>query len=164
MCLEQIVNRASAHGYHRMTVSTNGKHETISFFDTHNNPTYSLRLGESPGGFAMILNIRNEKGQIVEIQFKDSYGNLCYNQHHVAICKIEYDNNGLVKDVRNYNTPLIERIKDYLSKDEKGNPKHEVWIDTSEIKAGKDWYLPAIEEVEQFTQLHFHNNYNIERY
>lgn len=37
------------------------------------------------------------------------------------------------------NTPLIERIKEYLSKDENGNPKHEVWIDTSEIKAGKDW-------------------------
>ena len=37
------------------------------------------------------------------------------------------------------NTPLIEKIKDYLSKDEKGNPKHEVWIDTSEIKAGDDW-------------------------
>ena len=32
------------------------------------------------------------------------------------------------------NTPLIEKIKDYLSKDEKGNPKHEVWIDTSENK------------------------------
>lgn len=37
------------------------------------------------------------------------------------------------------NAPLIERIKEYLSKDENGNPKHEVWIDTSEIKAGKDW-------------------------
>ena len=37
------------------------------------------------------------------------------------------------------NTPLIEKIKDYLSKDEKGNPKHEGWIDTSEIKAGDDW-------------------------
>ena len=37
------------------------------------------------------------------------------------------------------NTPLIEKIKDYLSKDGKGNPKHEVWIDTSEIKAGDDW-------------------------
>lgn len=30
---------------------------------------------------------------------------------------------------------------------------------------GEDWYLPAIEEVEQFTQKHFHNNsYDIERY
>lgn len=35
--------------------------------------------------------------------------------------------------------PLIEQIKDYLSKDAEGNLKHEVWIDTSEIKAGKDW-------------------------
>lgn len=92
----------SAHGYHRMTVSTSGKCETISFFDIHNNPTYSLPLGESSGGYAIISNIRNEEGQIVEIQFKDSYGNLCYNHHHVAICKIEYDNNGLVKDVRSY--------------------------------------------------------------
>lgn len=31
------------------------------------------------------------------------------------------------------NAPLIEKIKEYLSKDEEGNLKHEVWIDTSEI-------------------------------
>lgn len=37
------------------------------------------------------------------------------------------------------NAPLIEKIKEYLSKDAEGNLKHEVWIDTSEIKAGKDW-------------------------
>lgn len=36
------------------------------------------------------------------------------------------------------NAPLIEKIKEYLSKDTEGNLKHEVWIDTSEIKAGKD--------------------------
>lgn len=30
------------------------------------------------------------------------------------------------------NAPLIERIKEYLSKDENGNPKHEVWIDYPE--------------------------------
>jgi len=107
-CIEERVFGAdgepciSALGYHRMTVSTNGKSETISFFDIHNNPTYSLPLGESPGGYSIISNIRNEKGQVVEIQFKDSNGNLCYNQHRVAICKIDYDNNGLVTDVYNY--------------------------------------------------------------
>lgn len=37
------------------------------------------------------------------------------------------------------NAPLIEKIKDYLTKDAEGNLKHEVWIDSSEIKAGKDW-------------------------
>ena len=37
------------------------------------------------------------------------------------------------------NAPLIEKIKDYLSKDADGNLKHEVWMDKSEIKAGKDW-------------------------
>ena len=37
------------------------------------------------------------------------------------------------------NAPLIEKIKEFLSKDAEGNLKHEVWIDTSEIKAGKDW-------------------------
>ena len=37
------------------------------------------------------------------------------------------------------NAPLIEKIKEYLSRDAEGNLKHEVWIDTSEIKAGKDW-------------------------
>ena len=34
---------------------------------------------------------------------------------------------------------LIEKIKEYLSKDADGNLKHEVWMDKSEIKAGKDW-------------------------
>ena len=37
------------------------------------------------------------------------------------------------------NTPLIEAIKDYLSWDENGNKRHDVWIDTSEIKSGTDW-------------------------
>ena len=37
------------------------------------------------------------------------------------------------------NAPLIEKIKDYLSKDAEGDLKNEVWIDTSEIKARKDW-------------------------
>ena len=33
------------------------------------------------------------------------------------------------------NAPLIEKTKEYLSKETEGNLKHEVWIDTSEIKA-----------------------------
>ena len=37
------------------------------------------------------------------------------------------------------NAPLIEKIEEFLSKDAEGNLKHEVWIDTSEIKAGKNW-------------------------
>ena len=37
------------------------------------------------------------------------------------------------------NTPLIKKIKEYLSKDEEGNPRHEVWMDTSDIKVGQDW-------------------------
>ena len=37
------------------------------------------------------------------------------------------------------NAPLIEKIKECLSKDSEGNLKHEVWMDKSEIKAGKDW-------------------------
>lgn len=37
------------------------------------------------------------------------------------------------------NAPLIEKIRDYLSTDAERNPKHEVWIDTSEIKAGMNW-------------------------
>lgn len=36
------------------------------------------------------------------------------------------------------NTPLIEKIKEYLSKDAEGNLKHEVRMDKSEIEAGKD--------------------------
>ena len=32
------------------------------------------------------------------------------------------------------NAPLIEKIKEYLSRDAEGNLKHEVWIDTSEIR------------------------------
>lgn len=37
------------------------------------------------------------------------------------------------------NTPLIEAIRNYLLYDENGNPRHEVWIDISKIKAGSDW-------------------------
>jgi hypothetical protein len=37
------------------------------------------------------------------------------------------------------NAPLIEKIKEFLSKAAEGKLRHEVWIDTSEIKAGKDW-------------------------
>ena len=37
------------------------------------------------------------------------------------------------------NAPLIEKIKEYLSKDAEGNLMHDVWRDKSEIKAGKDW-------------------------
>ena len=37
------------------------------------------------------------------------------------------------------NAPLIEKIKEYLSKDAEENLKHEVWIDSSEFKSGKDW-------------------------
>ena len=37
------------------------------------------------------------------------------------------------------NAPLIEKIKEYLSKDEEGNPRHEVWMDKSDIKEGQDW-------------------------
>lgn len=35
------------------------------------------------------------------------------------------------------NAPLIEKIKEYLSKDAEGNLKHEVWMDKYEIKVGK---------------------------
>ena len=38
------------------------------------------------------------------------------------------------------NAPLIEKIKEYLSKDAEGNLKHEVWMNKSKIKAGKDWW------------------------
>lgn len=37
------------------------------------------------------------------------------------------------------NAPLFEKRNENLLKDEEENLKHEVWIDTSEIKDGKDW-------------------------
>lgn len=37
------------------------------------------------------------------------------------------------------NAPLVEKIKEYLSVDADGKHRHEVWIDTSEIKAGQNW-------------------------
>ena len=37
------------------------------------------------------------------------------------------------------NAPVIEKIKKYFSMGAEGNLNHEVWIDTSEIKPGKDW-------------------------
>lgn len=39
----------------------------------------------------------------------------------------------------NSNATFIENTKDDLSKNAKGNIKHEVWMDKSEIKAVKDW-------------------------
>ena len=32
------------------------------------------------------------------------------------------------------NAPLIEKIKEYLSKDAEGNLKHEVWIDKKSVE------------------------------
>lgn len=92
----------SAIGYHRMMISTQKNSETVSYYDINNKPTYALPLGQAPGGYSMITYIRNDLGQIVEIQFKDAHGKLCFNQHHVAVNRIEYDNNGLVTDMRNY--------------------------------------------------------------
>ncbi len=94
----------SAYGYHKMVVSTNGNKESFFFYDIHNNPSYTLPLGEEPGGYSVRTNIRNKKGQIVEMQFMDSQGKPCYNQNHQAIIKVEYDDNGLVTDIRNYDT------------------------------------------------------------
>ena len=37
------------------------------------------------------------------------------------------------------NAPLIEKIKENLSKDAEENLKDKVWIDASKIKAGQDW-------------------------
>lgn len=37
------------------------------------------------------------------------------------------------------NAPLVEKIKEYLSVDADGKLLHDVWIDTSEIKAGQNW-------------------------
>jgi len=51
------------------------------------------------------------------------------------------------------NAPLIEKIKEYLSKDTNGNFKHEVWIETSEIKAGMDWREKIAKDVLERTFL-----------
>lgn len=45
------------------------------------------------------------------------------------------------------NAPLIQKIREYLSNDKEGYSKHEVWIDTSEIKAGQDWRLGISEGI-----------------
>ena len=49
------------------------------------------------------------------------------------------------------NAPLIEKIKEYLSKDAEGNLRHEIWIDTSKVKTGKSIYPMS---VELHTELH----------
>lgn len=59
---------------------------------------------------------------------------------HIAINKIGENHMKIFLSYgHDSNAPLIEKIKEYLSKDTEGNLKHEVWIDTSEIKEGKDW-------------------------
>lgn len=47
------------------------------------------------------------------------------------------------------NAPLIEKIREYLSSGKEGHSKHDVWIDTSEIKAGQDWRLGISEGIRQ---------------
>ena len=45
----------------------------------------------------------------------------------------------LLSYVHDDNDPLIEKTRDFLSKNEEGNPRHDVWIDKSEIKEGENW-------------------------
>lgn len=89
-------------GYHRTCLTHNDNVETFSFYDIHNKPTYTLSYGGEPGGYSCMTIVRNKKGQIVEMQYKDSNGDLCYNHHNVAIRKIEYNNEGLISGVRNF--------------------------------------------------------------
>ena len=58
------------------------------------------------------------------------------------------------------NAPLIEKIKEYLSKDAEGNLKHEVWIDTSEIKAAKLSVYPMSIELRAELPSDMKENYN----
>lgn len=44
------------------------------------------------------------------------------------------------------NAPLFEKRKECLSKGVEGILRNEVWIDTSEIKAGKDWRVKITSE------------------
>lgn len=107
-CIEERVYGAdgkpciSALGYHKQTIRQTENQETISLFDLCGNPTYQLPLGDIPGGFSKSTIIRNKDGRIKEIHFMDSEGNLCYNQHHVAIQKFEYNDMGFVIGIRNY--------------------------------------------------------------
>lgn len=94
----------SSVGYHKMKVTYQENNETFSYYDIHHKPTYLLSIGGTPGGFSIKTNVYNSKGQIVEIQFKDSNSNLCYNHSHVAVMKFEYNDMGLIVDARNYGT------------------------------------------------------------
>lgn len=47
------------------------------------------------------------------------------------------------------NTPLIDKIREYLSSNINGENAHEVWIDKSEIKSGQDWRLRITEGIKQ---------------
>lgn len=146
-CIEECMYGAdgkpciSAHGYHKMTIASDKNSETFFFYDIHNNPTYSFPLGDQPGGYSIITNVRNNKGQIIEIQFKDSKGNLCYNQHHVAMYKLEYDNNGLVVGVRNYGinkqpcSNIYGYFYEYSSYNQKGYLIEKSFYDINEMPA-----------------------------
>lgn len=47
------------------------------------------------------------------------------------------------------NVSLIEKIYEYLTKGCDGSPKHDVWIDKSEIKEGEDWRCRISEGIRQ---------------
>lgn len=108
LCVEECVFGAdgypcvSARGYHKVCFSISGNTETVSLFDISNNPAYAQPYGQEPGGYSIMRRICNSKGQCVSIYFMNADSTLCYNQHHVAIMKIEYNEEGLITGVRNY--------------------------------------------------------------
>lgn len=130
-----------ASGFHKICISYDGRSETTSCYDIHGEPTYSLSMGNDPGGYSQLTTVRNEKGQVVEFQFKDANGNLFYNQYHVAILKIEYDEAGLVVGMRNYGTDQepCTNVFGYFSErnsyNEQGNLLSQSFYNTSEIPA-----------------------------
>lgn len=93
----------SVFGFHKLIYDIDNMQETYSCYDINGNPTYTLSYGDNPGGFSILTRIKNDKGQVVELQCKDSQGNPCYNNCHVATYKFEYDN-GLISSIRNYGT------------------------------------------------------------
>ena len=84
---------------------------------------------------------------VATIQFDGNYFILYYNSTNFVEKKIA------MKIFLSYghdsNAPLIMKIKEYLSADLDGRKGHEVWIDTSEIKAGEDWRRKITEGVVQ---------------
>ena len=139
-------------------VKGNGNHKQTEQSLVKN--TQTIASTERKYKIGQKITINGTRGFVFEITDGGKHGKAVSMQETTASWCVKNDIDitvGAASDTNGYiNTSIIQELPLW----EKRFPAFS-WCKS----LGKDWYLPAIEEVEKFTQHHFHNNsYNIERY